>query len=201
MILNSVHTSITSFEHRTWHLFHLELQVLSSCENKVSRAELSTFVLKNLAFKFLKHNTWVLKSLLSVLDIFNSPLKSDYGPRINILLFQTEIVREQKTLSKNTGAILVFAIRMNPQISADFRQRMGSQRWITCLIFQKNQSKLLQMTLPYSVSLDQNRKRTPSLEYFPSIIALVVFFPLPTILEQYWKCWYTYLWFIRVLSY
>lgn len=71
MILNSVHTSITSFEHRTWHLFQLELQVLSSCENMELRAVLSTNIWKTLAFKSLERATWVLKGLLSVLDIFS----------------------------------------------------------------------------------------------------------------------------------
>lgn len=71
MILNSVHTSITSFEHRTWHLFQLELQVLSSCENTKLGAVLSTNIWKTLALKSLEHATWVLKGLLSVLDIFS----------------------------------------------------------------------------------------------------------------------------------
>lgn len=129
MILNSVHTSITSFEHRTWHLFQLELQVLSSCENTKLGAVLSTNIWKTLALKSLEHATWVLKGLLSVLDIFSIySFKIWFQPKLQkpaVLIGLSKNRRFcQKILKKERihGAILTFAGRMKIQISEDFGQ-------------------------------------------------------------------------------
>lgn len=49
-------------------------------------------------------------------------------------------------------------------------------------------------------NLVKTEKRTPSLKCFPSVIVVVVLFPLPTILEPYWKCLYIYIFMILVVS-
>lgn len=139
----------------------------------------------------MKHATWVLKSLLSVLDIFNIySFKMWLWPKHQTSAVSNRLSKNRRFCQKNMKKENIFEGNSpfcqkneNPNSRKVWTKKGKSDQDNFCLTFQRNQTKLLQITFLYNAKFYHNRKRKPSLQHLLLRMILVAFFPLPTILE------------------